>query len=226
MADETRRDISERTRVRRLPKRGVYDRATIDSIIDDALIGHVGFVTDGHPVVIPMVVVRDGDDLLVHGSTASRLIRHLAGGADVCVSIVHLDGIVVARSAFDHSMNYRSVVIFGRAEMVTAPAEKLEAMRIIVNHLIPGRWDEARRPNEKELRATTILRVPLNEASGKVRSGPPQDDEQDRDLAVWAGEIPLRTTSLAPIPDPALDPDTPVPGSVTRFVARRTHDRT
>jgi uncharacterized protein len=163
---------SERTRVRRLPKRGVYDRKTIDRIIDEALIGHVGFVAEGYPYVIPMVVVRNNDDLLLHGSIASRLIRHLAGGADVCVSIVHLDGIVVARSVFDNSMNYRSAIIFGRAQPIGPSAEKLEGLRIIVEHLVPGRWEEARRPSDKELRAATVLRLPLNEASAKIRSGP------------------------------------------------------
>jgi uncharacterized protein len=221
MTDGDRGYVSERTRVRRIPNRGIYDRETIDSIIDQALIGHVGFVADGSPCVIPMVVVRNDDDLLLHGSSASRLIRHLAEGAEVCVSIVHVDGVVVARSVFDNSMNYRSVVIFGRAEPLTARAEKIEGLRTLVDHLLPGRWDEARQPNAKELRATTILRMPLREASAKVRSGPPQDDQRDLQLPVWAGEIPLRMTTLAPVPDPLLDSDLPVPESVRRFLAAR-----
>jgi nitroimidazol reductase NimA-like FMN-containing flavoprotein (pyridoxamine 5'-phosphate oxidase superfamily) len=221
MTDNDRGYPSERTRVRRLPKRGVYDRQTLDSIIDQALIGHVGFVVDGSPCVIPMVVVRNDDDLLLHGSTASRLIRHLADGAEVCVSIVHLDGIVVARSVFDNSMNYRSAIIFGRADPLISRAQKIEGLRTIVDHLLPGRWDEARQPTEKELRATTILRLPLRETSAKVRSGPPQDDHRDRQLPVWAGEIPLRMTTLAPVPDPLLDSEIPVPESVRRFLAAR-----
>jgi nitroimidazol reductase NimA-like FMN-containing flavoprotein (pyridoxamine 5'-phosphate oxidase superfamily) len=219
MTKRDRGSVTERTRVRRSPKRGAYDRKTIEGIIDQALIGHVAFVADGFPFVIPMAVARNNDDLLLHGSTASRLMRHLAGGADVCVSIVHLDGVVVARSIFDNSMNYRSAVIFGRAELIKPPVEKLEALRMLVEHLLPGRWDEARRPSDKELRATMILRIPLDEASAKVRSGPPQDDEGDLHLPVWAGEIPLRTTPLAPVPDPLLDPELPVPQSVRRWLA-------
>jgi nitroimidazol reductase NimA-like FMN-containing flavoprotein (pyridoxamine 5'-phosphate oxidase superfamily) len=212
--------VSERTRVRRLPKRGAYDRDTIYRIIDDALIGHVGFVIEGAPHVIPMVVVRRNGDLLLHGSTASRLARHLTTGADVCVSITHLDGVVVARSVFDNSMNYRSVVVFGRASAITDPAHKLEALRTIVEHLLPGRWQEARHPSDRELRATTILALPLTEASAKIRSGPPQDDEADLQLLAWAGEIPLRVTSLEPVPDPLLSPDVSIPQSVKRFGAR------
>src|SRR5687768_2801512 len=148
---------TERTRVRRLPARGFYDRETIYEILDDALICHVGFVVDGSPFVMPMVSARAGDNLLLHGSTAGRLTRRLADGADVCVTVTHLDGLVVARSVFDSSMNYRSVVVLGKARPVTEPDEKLEAMRAITEHLLPGRWAEARHPNQQELKATTIL---------------------------------------------------------------------
>jgi uncharacterized protein len=182
---------------------------------------HVGFVADGLPYVIPMVVARKGDDLLLHGSTASRLARQLATGTDVCVSVTHLDGVVVARSVFDNSMNYRSVIVFGRARAVTNSDEKLEALRVLVEHVLPGRWQEARQPSNKELRATTILELSLREASAKVRSGPPQDDEADLDLPVWAGEIPVRLVSLAPVPDPRLSAEIPVPQSVKRFRAAR-----
>jgi uncharacterized protein len=226
MSDDGLKHVSDRTRIRRLPKRGVYERDTIYRIVDDALIGHVGIVSEGSPVVIPMAVARRNDDLLLHGSTASRLTRSLAAGADVCVCISHLDGVVVARSVFDNSMNYRSVVIFGRASPLTEPTDKLEALRTLVEHLIPGRWQEARHPSEKELRATTILTLPLDEASAKVRSGPPQDDEADLSLPVWAGEIPLRMTSLPPIPDPTLSPQLSVSESVTRFGARLRNEGT
>jgi uncharacterized protein len=210
----------ERTRVRRLPQRGVYDRATIYRIVDEALVGHVGFVVESVPYVIPMVVARRDDTLLLHGSSASRLTRHLATEVEVCVSITHLDGVVVARSVFDNSMNYRSVVVFGRASPIRDPARKLDALKAIVEHILPGRWQEARLPRDKELRATTILTLPINEASAKVRSGPPQDDEGDLPLPVWAGEIPIRVTALDPVADPLLGPGVPVPPSVTRFGAR------
>jgi uncharacterized protein len=217
MKQRDMRGANERTRVRRQPSRGFYDRKTIYEILDDALIGHVGFVSDGLPIVIPMVVVRRGDDLLIHGSTASRLTRRLGSGVDICVTVTHLDGVIVARSVFDNSMNYRSVVVFGHARAITDPDEKLEALHTIVEHVLAGRWDEARRPNTKELRATTILELPLEEASAKIRSGPPKDDEADLELPVWAGEIPIRTVSGVPRPDPVLGSDIPVPESVTRF---------
>jgi nitroimidazol reductase NimA-like FMN-containing flavoprotein (pyridoxamine 5'-phosphate oxidase superfamily) len=185
------------------------------------LICHVGFVVDGSPFVIPMVSARAGDNLLLHGSTASRLMRHLSGGADVCVTVTHLDGLVVSRSVFDSSMNYRSVVVLGKARPITDLDEKLEAMRVITEHLLPGRWDEARHPSSQELKATTILEVSLSEVSAKVRTGPPQDGETDRDLASWAGEIPIRMASLTPIPDPELAGEIPVPGSVERFRTKR-----
>jgi uncharacterized protein len=190
---------------------------TIHGILDEGLVGHVGFVMDELPYVIPMVVVRRGEELLLHGSTASRLTRHLATGAEVCVCVTHLDGIVVARSVFDNSMNYRSVVVFGRARTITDEDEKLGALHAIVERLLPGRWQEARIPSEKELRATTLLALPLTTASAKVRSGPPQDDAADLGLPVWAGEIPLEMVSLAPRPDPLLNEEIAIPESVARF---------
>lgn len=212
---------TERTRVRRSPARGVYDKDTVYAILDEALISHVGFVVEGSPVVIPMVAARRGDDLLLHGSTASRLTRHLGNGADVCVSVTHVDGLVVARSVFDNSMNYRSVVVFGRARPIKTPDEKMDALRVIVEHVLPGRWQEARQPSVKELKATTVLELPLTESSAKVRSGPPQDDEADLELSVWAGEIPLRVMSLTPLPDPRLNHGIPVPDSIERFPSAR-----
>jgi nitroimidazol reductase NimA-like FMN-containing flavoprotein (pyridoxamine 5'-phosphate oxidase superfamily) len=208
---------SDRTRVRRVPERGNYDLATIAAIVDEALVCHVGFVSDDKPYVIPMAIARDGDRLLLHGSTASRLMRVLAQGAEVCVTVTHLDGVVVARSAFHSSMNYRSAVIVGRAESITDPEEKREALRLLVERLIPGRWEEVRASTDQELRATTILAVPMNEASAKIRSGPPVDDEADLGLDTWAGEIPLRTTRLDPVPDPLVGPEIETPPSVLGF---------
>jgi uncharacterized protein len=210
-------DRSDRTRVRRKPDRGRYDRETIHAILDEALVGHVGFVVDSVPHVTPMVIARRGNELLLHGSTRSRLMRHLEGGGDVCVEVTHLDGLIVSRSLFDSSMNYRSVMVFGLARAVTKPDEKLDALRAIVEHVLPGRWEEARSPSASELRSTSILAVPLTEASAKVRSGPPRDAEAGLNAAAWAGEIPLRVISLPPIRDPLLADGIPVPASVERF---------
>jgi nitroimidazol reductase NimA-like FMN-containing flavoprotein (pyridoxamine 5'-phosphate oxidase superfamily) len=196
-----------RTTVRRLPERGRYERAAIDAILDEGLVCHLGFVVDGQPYVIPTGYVRVGDTLFVHGSAASRMLRALRDGLPVCVTVTLLDGLVLARSAFHHSMNYRSVVVLGRARVVDDPADKLEALRAFTNSIVAGRWDEARQPNEQELRATTVLAIPLDEASAKVRTGPPQDDEEDYSHPVWAGVVPLRLRADAPIPDPTLRAD-------------------
>jgi uncharacterized protein len=213
---------TKRTRVRRAPDLGNYDQGVIEEILDAALIAHVGVVGDNsQPFVIPMAVARDGDRLLLHGSTASRLMR-AAAGRDVCATITHLDGVIVSRTVFDSSMNYRSVVVLGQATPITEPEEKLDALRILVNHLIPGRWDEARRPNDKELKATTVLSLPLTESSAKIRTGPPADEAADLDLPNWAGEIPLRTVALAPIADPSMNEDLQVPASVDAFVAKHS----
>ena len=208
---------TDRTRVRRVPERGSYETATIEAILDEALVCHVGFASDGQPFVIPMACARDGDRLLLHGSTASRLIRALSAGADVCVTATHLDGVVMARSVFHNSMNYRSAVVVGRAQPITDPHEKLEALRILVERLTPGRWDESRKPNDQELRATMILSVPLAEASAKIRSGPPKDDPDDMSLDIWAGVIPLRLVSLDAETDPTVASEIPHPPSVERF---------
>lgn len=195
---------SERTRVRRLPERGVYDRETIDAILDEALICHLAYVSDGEPRVIPTIHTRVGDTLYVHGSNASRTLRSAKGGAPVAVEVTLLDGLVLARSAFHHSINYRSVVVYGRAREVTDPDEKFRAQRAVVEHVIRGRADDARLPNERELRQTTILAIPIEEASAKVRTGPPKDEDEDMALPVWAGVIPLEIVPGAPEPDPRL----------------------
>ena len=190
-----------RTRVVREPQRAVYDRETVNKILDEAFLCHIGFVAAGQPYVIPMSYGRDGDVLYVHGSAASRLLRHLEQGASVCVTVTLLDGLVLARSVFNHSMNYRSVVILGTATLIDDPAEKIAALRALSEHILPERWDDSRQPNEKELKATSVLRIPIQEFSAKVRVGPPVDDEEDYSFPTWAGVIPLELRAGAPIPD-------------------------
>lgn len=187
---------SDRTRVRRVPKRAAYDRATIDAILDEALVCHVGLVSDAQPFVIPTIHWRIGDDVYIHGSAASRLIEHGGGGLPLCITVTLVDGIVLARSAFHHSMNYRSVVILGRARVVADSDEKLAALSALVNRFSPGRAEHVRAPNPQELKATTVLALPIAEASAKVRTGGPIDDEEDLALPVWAGVIPLRVEAL------------------------------
>jgi nitroimidazol reductase NimA-like FMN-containing flavoprotein (pyridoxamine 5'-phosphate oxidase superfamily) len=196
-------DDTQRTRVRRHPERGVYDRAAIAAILDEALFCHVGFVEDGRPFVIPTIQARRGDVLYLHGSPASRMLRTVEG-VDVCVTVTLLDGIVLARSVYNHSMNYRSAVVLGRARKVIDRSEKLAALEAIVEHVVPGRSTDARAPSEKELAATVVLSVPLEEASAKIRSGPPSDFDDDLELRVWAGVLPLRLTNDAAEADPAL----------------------
>src|SRR5271157_3404280 len=190
-----------RTLVVREPQRAVYDRDTVNHILDEAFLCHVGFVVDGQPFVIPTSYGRDGDMLYIHGSAASRMLRNLDQGAPVCVTVTLLDGLVLARSVFNHSMNYRSVVILGTATLVDDPAEKLAALRALSEHIIPGRWDDSRQPDEKELKATSVLRLPINEFSAKVRVGPAVDDEEDYFFPTWAGVIPLEMTVGAAIRD-------------------------
>ena len=211
-----------RTTVRRHPERGDYDRATIHPILDEALFCHVGFVHDGHPVVIPTAYGRGGDRLYRHGSTGSRMMRTLAQGCDVCVTVTLVDGLVLARSVFHHSVNYRSAVIFGTAAPVTGADAKLAGLRTIVEHLVPGRWAETRPPSAKELATTSVLAVPLGEASVKVRTGPPKDDEDDYELPVWAGVLPLALRPDAPEGDPLLAPGIDVSPSVAGWSQRRT----
>jgi len=188
--------VSERTRVRRVPRRGAYDRATIDAILDEALICHVGLVQDAQPFVIPTIHVRIGDELFIHGSAASRMIEHGVSSAPLCITVTLVDGVVLARSAFHHSLNYRSVVILGQARAVSDQGQKLVALTALVNRFSPGRAERVRAPNEQELKATTLLALPIAEASAKVRTGGPIDDEQDLAWPVWAGVIPLRLEAL------------------------------
>lgn len=190
-----------RTRVVREPQRGVYDRDTVNAILDEAFLCHVGFVVDGQPYVIPTSYGRDGDVLYVHGSAASRMLRNLDKGIPVCITVTLLDGLVLARSVFNHSMNYRSVVVLGTAMLVADAAEKIAALRLLSEHILPHRWDDARQPSEKELKQTSVLRIPIEEFSAKVRVGPPIDDEEDYSFPTWAGVIPLEMTSGAPVVD-------------------------
>ena len=200
-----------RTRLVREPQRAVYDRAAAYEILDEGFICHVGFVIDGQPFVIPTGYGRVGDNLYVHGSAASRMLRNLDQGTPVCVTVTLLDGLVLARSIFNHSMNYRSVVVLGTAVAVTDADEKLTALRQLSEHILPGRWVESRLPNEKELKATLVLRLPITEFSAKVRQGDPIDDEEDYGFPTWAGVIPLQTVAGTPVNDPRLDPKTAVP---------------
>jgi len=195
-----------RTRVVREPHRGVYDRATAYRILDEGSICHVGFVVDGQPFVIPTGYGRVGDNLYIHGSAASRMLRNLSQGVPVCVTVTLLDGLVLARSIFNQSMNYRSVVVLGMAAAVEDPKEKLEALRLLSEHILPGRWGEVRQPTEKELKATLVMRLPITEFSAKVREGPPIDDEEDYAFPTWAGVIPLNMVAGEPIPDAKLEP--------------------
>jgi uncharacterized protein len=201
---------SARTNVKRHPERGAYDRATIDAILDEALICHLGFAIDGQPYVIPTIHARDGDVLYVHGSPGSRMLRNAKEGVDICVTATLLDGLVLARSVYNHSMNYRSAVVLGRAREVEDREEKLRAMHRVVEHVVPGRWDDARQPSDGEIKGTTILALSLDEASAKIRTGPPTDDEADLDFPVWAGVIPLALEASLPIADEGVDGGPPV----------------
>ena len=206
-----------RTRVRRLPSRASYDRTTIHAILDEGLVCHLGFVHDGQPFVLPTTYARVDDALYLHGSAASRMLRGLRDGIPVCVTVTLLDGLVLARSAFHHSMNYRSVVILGVAAEVTGAAERLRALEAIVEHVNPGRWRQVRPPNDRELKATIVLRLPIVEASAKVRTGPPLDDEEDYELPVWAGVIPLKTVAYSPVADPRMSANNEPPGYALKY---------
>lgn len=205
-----------RTRVRRRAQRGSYDRALVNAILDEALVCHVGFVVDGQPFVLPMAYARIGDQLYLHGAVANRMLKALGSGAPACVTVTLLDGLVLARSAFHQSVNYRSVVILGTAREVTEAGEKRAALDALTEHLAPGRLAEIRAPSEEEMRATTVLAIPVNEVSAKVRSGPPVDDEADLAMTCWAGVVPLRLEPQAPVTDGHVPPGVEAP-PVERF---------
>jgi hypothetical protein len=216
--------LTDRTTVRRLPQRGAYDSKTIHAILDAGFLAHVGFCVEGQPFVIPTLYgrardVTEPDRLYLHGSAASRMLRELSTGVPACVTVTHVDGIVLARSAFHHSMNYRSVVAFGTARKIDDIQGKAEALRVISDHLIAGRWEEVRNPTAKELKATSVLEFTIEEASAKTRSGPPMDDEEDYARPVWAGVVPLHLRAAAPLRDPRLVTDLPVPDYLRGFHA-------
>jgi len=217
LSEERSAGPTPRTTVRRLPDRARYDRDTINAILDEGLVCHVGFVAEGQPFVVPSTYARWGDRLVIHGSAASRMVMALAGGSPACVSVTLLDGLVLARSGFHHSMNYRSVIVVGTPTEVTDPAEKRRALDALVEHVAPGRAAIVRPPSDNELRATRVVTLTLDEASAKVRTGPPKDDEADYALPVWAGEIPLVLQPSRPVADPRLAPGTAVPPEVATW---------
>jgi uncharacterized protein len=212
--------LSKRTELRRIPDRGSHDWETINQILDAGFFASVGFCVDGQPFVIPMLYGRDGERVYLHGSAASRTLRELETGIATCVTVTLVDGLVLSRCAFDHSMNYRSVVAFGTARKVVDPEQKIKSLRVISEHLIAGRWAEVRGPSDQELKATTVLEFSIEEASSKVRSGPPLDDESDYGLAVWAGVLPLEIKSRPPVPDDKLVEGVALPDYVQQYDAR------
>jgi uncharacterized protein len=212
--------LSTRTELRRIPERGSHDWETIHHILDAGFLASVGFCVEGQPFVIPTLYGRDGERLYLHGSTASRMLQELETGIPACVTVTLVDGLVLSRCAFDHSMNYRSVVAFGSARKVADPEQKIRSLRVISEHLIAGRWAEVRGPNHQELKATTVLEFSIEEASAKVRSGPPLDDESDHALKVWAGVLPFEMKSRPPIPDDKLVEGVTLPEYVQRYDAR------
>ncbi len=208
---------TNRTKVKRLPERGVYERETIYSILDEGLVCHIGFEVQGQPYVIPTGYCRVEDMLFIHGSAASRMLKTLKGGVPVCFTVTLLDGLVVARSGFHSSMNYRSVVVLGKATEVTGQAEKLAAMQALVEHIIPGRWDDLRPVTDKEIKATLIQALPIEEASAKLRTGMPKEDEEDYDLPIWGGVVPLVTRAESPLSDAHNLAGVEVPGYITEY---------
>jgi nitroimidazol reductase NimA-like FMN-containing flavoprotein (pyridoxamine 5'-phosphate oxidase superfamily) len=217
---------TERTQLHRLPKRGTYTREAVYSILDEGLVCHVGFVADGTPFVIPTAYAHHGDTLYIHGSAASRMMRTLTGGTEACITITLLDGLVLARSAFHHSMNYRSVVILGRGRLVEEPSEKLLALEWITEHLVPGRWKDVRHPSTQEMKATAVLAFALEEASAKIRTGPPMDDEEDYALNAWAGVLPLTLAKGEPIRDTRLPTEIQVPAYIRNYDRSRLSGKT
>lgn len=209
--------LSQRTKVHRLPTRGAYDRETVHAILDEGLICHVGFVAEGSSFVIPTAYGRMRDELLIHGSAASRMLRTLSAGAEACLTITLVDGLVLARSAFHHSMNYRSVMILAKGSLVEEPVAKMEALRIISEHLVPGRWEQVRPPSAQEMKATSVISFPIAEASAKLRVGPPVDDEPDYALPVWAGVLPLSLVAESPMADPKNRPGVELPAYLNHY---------
>jgi nitroimidazol reductase NimA-like FMN-containing flavoprotein (pyridoxamine 5'-phosphate oxidase superfamily) len=212
---------TERTRLRRLPKRGAFDRETIYAILDEAFICHIGFVVDGQPYVIPTGFGRVDDHLYIHGSSASRMLRTISDGVNICFTTTLVDGLVLARSAFHHSINYRSVVVLGNATLVENADEKTRALEVITDHIVPGRWSDVRWPTELELKATSVLKLPIDEASAKVRTGPPIDDEEDYATNIWAGILPLSVQIGEPVNDDRLVEGIEPPDNIKNYSRKR-----
>ena len=212
---------TDQNRIKRKPKRGFYDRETIYQILDEALICHVGFVENKQPHVIPANFARVEDTIVLHGAKASRLLKHIGAGHAVCMEVTLVDGLVLARSVFNHSINYRSVVLFGRGRTIEEDQEKLEALEAITEHIIPGRWREARLPNRKEMNATSVVSIKIDQASAKIRSGPPGDDEADYILPIWAGVLPIQEVSLSPVRDELMAQDIVLPEYITKYSRRQ-----
>lgn len=217
-------DIGDRNRVRQVREAACYDRATVHAILDAGLSAHVAFCEQGRPVIVPMIYARDGETLYLHGARKARIVRLLEGGAEATLNVTLIDGIVAARSAFNSSVNYRSVTVFGRPRLVEDEAEKIEAMRLISEHLMPGRWDELRPPHDREVKMTGVIALPIESASAKVTAGPPEDEDEDYALPVWAGVVPVEQVLGAPEGDPELAPGTPVSSALLRL-ARSSRDR-
>jgi len=209
---------SGRAEIKRLPERGAYDKETIYSILDEGMVCHVGITMENQPFVIPMTYARSGDRLLVHGFGGSRLMRALKSGIELCVTVTHLDALVLARSAFHHSMNFRSVMVFGKARLIEGDEEKTAAFREFFEHLVPGRWDDVRHPNVKELAQTALIEIPLDEASAKIRTGPAVDENEDYELETWAGLLPFELKPGSPQDDPKLDKNTKLPGYLNKYI--------
>jgi hypothetical protein len=210
-------EVNRRNLVKRAPERGVYERDAIYKIVDEALYCHVGFVEDGQPFVIPSIHARDGDDLLLHGASSSRLIRHIQAGHEVCIAITFMDGLVLARSIYSHSMNYRSAVLFGKGRLVEGDEERLHALERLSDHVMPGRWDDSRKPNYKELKATAVVSISIESASAKVRTGMPNDEDEDYELPVWAGVLPIQRRFLDPESDPRMEQDIALPDYIRNY---------
>lgn len=208
----------KRSKINRIPSRGYYDRETIYKIIDEAFYCHVSFVIDNQPYIIPTIHARMNDEIVLHGAKANRMLKHISEGNEICMSVSLMDGLVLARSVFHHSVNYRSVVIFGKGRELKDKTEKLNALQAITDHLLPGRWEDARQPNEKELNVTTVVSIKIDEASAKIRTGPPKDEKEDYDLAVWAGIIPITQKFNLPEIDAELNDEIELPGYVKKII--------
>jgi len=217
--------IGDRNRVRQVREAARYDRATVHAILDAGLSAHVAFCQQGRPVIVPMIYARDGETLYLHGARKARIVRLLEGGAEATLNVTLIDGIVAARSAFNSSVNYRSVTVFGRPRLVEGEAEKIEAMRLISEHLMPGRWDELRPPHDREVKMTGVIALPIESASAKVTAGPPEDEDEDYALSVWAGVVPVEQVLGTPVADPVLADATPVSPSLAAMVGRAQGDR-